>query len=318
MKLVVLDGYAMNPGDMSWDILGAFGEITVYDRTTKDQTVNRIQDADAVFTNKTPLSREILMKARKLKYIGVLATGYNVVDVEAAMEKRITVTNVPGYSTDAVSQMVMALLLELCHHAGNHSLEVKGGAWSKSKDFTFWSYPLVELNEKTMGIIGFGQIGRSVAKLASAFGMKILYFSRNKKDYAMESGAEYSDIDTLLRRSDVVSLNCPLTDETRNLINIDTLLKMKKTAFLINTSRGPVVNEADLADVLNSGGIAGAGLDVLSREPARVDNPLLKAKNCIITPHIAWATQEARQRLMNITIGNFKAYVEGNPVNTVR
>ena len=318
MKLVVLDGYAMNPGDMSWDILGAFGEITVYDRTTKDQTVNRIQDADAVFTNKTLLSREILMKARKLKYIGVLATGYNVVDVEAAMEKRITVTNVPGYSTDAVSQMVMALLLELCHHAGNHSLEVKGGAWSKSKDFTFWSYPLVELNEKTMGIIGFGQIGRSVAKLASAFGMKILYFSRNKKDYAMESGAEYSDIDTLLRRSDVVSLNCPLTDETRNLINIDTLLKMKKTAFLINTSRGPVVNEADLADVLNSGGIAGAGLDVLSREPARVDNPLLKAKNCIITPHIAWATQEARQRLMNITIGNFKAYVEGNPVNTVR
>jgi len=318
MKLVVLDGYAMNPGDMSWNRLDAFGEITVYDRTPKDQTINRIQDADVVFTNKTPLRRDILMNANKLKYIGVLATGYNVVDVDAAMEKGITVTNVPGYSTDAVSQMVMALILELCHRAGDHSCEVKGGAWSKSKDFAYWSYPLVELKGKTMGIIGFGQIGKSVAKLASAFGMKILYFSRNKKDYAMESGAEYSDIDTLLRHSDVVSLNCPLTDETRNLINLDTLSKMKKTAFLINTSRGPVVNEADLADTLNSGGIAGAGLDVLSREPAREDNPLLKAKNCIITPHIAWATKEARQRLMDIAIGNFEAYVEGNPVNTVR
>lgn len=318
MKIVVLDGYAMNPGDMSWNGLRAFGNVTVYDRTPEDKVMERIKGADAVFTNKTLLRREVLSNADNLKYIGVLATGYNVVDIEAASEKGIIVTNVPGYSTDTVAQMVMALILELCHRAGDHSREVKDGAWSSSKDFAFWSYPLVELKGKTLGIIGFGKIGRAVAKLAAAFGMKILYYSRNRKDYAAESKAEYSEIDVLLNGSDVVSLNCILTDETRNLINKKTLLQMKKTAFLINTSRGPVVNEADLAEALNTGKIAGAGLDVLSREPARTDNPLLKAKNCIITPHIAWATKEARQRLMDITVDNFKAFIEGKPNNIVR
>lgn len=317
MNIVVLDGYAMNPGDMSWDELGAFGELTVYDRTPVELILERALDADAVFTNKTPLNRETIEKLPGLKYIGVLATGYNVVDVKAATEKGITVTNIPGYSTDDVAQFVMALVLELCHHVGEHAREVRNGSWCSSIDFSYWSYPLIGLKGKTMGIIGFGQIGRAVAKLASAFGMRIFYNSRSRKEYDVESGAAYTNLDELLKNSDIVSLNCPLTDDTEGLINRRTLSLMKKTAFIINTSRGPVVNEQDLADSLNLNQIAGAGLDVLSVEPALEANPLLSAKNCIITPHIAWATNEARQRLMKKVIGNFKAFLDGNPENVV-
>ncbi len=317
MKIVVLDGYALNPGDITWKNLADIGNLTVYDRTSKDKVIERISGAEAVFTNKTAIGRATLEKADKLKYIGVLATGYNVIDVEAAVEMGITVTNIPGYSTNAVAQMVMALLLEMCHHAGAHSLDVKNGAWSNSKDFAFWNYPLVELEGKTMGIIGFGQIGRAVAKLAAAFGMNVIYNSRNKKTYDSKSRATFSKINDLLAQADVISLNCPLTDETRNLINKEAIAKMKKSAMLINTARGPVVNEADLADALNDERIAGAAVDVLSHEPAKPGNPLLTAKNCIITPHIAWAAKEARLRLMDIAANNLKAYISGEPVNTV-
>ncbi len=317
MKIVVLDGYALNPGDMSWMGFDKFGEVIVYDRTPKNKIIERIGDAEAVLTNKTPMYLETLEKLNNLKYIGVLATGFNVVDIDAATKNGISVTNIPGYSTDAVAQMVMALTLELCHHTGDHSREVKAGAWSASKDFTFWNYPLVELKGKSIGIIGFGQIGRAVARLAKAFGMNILYNSRTKKEYAKESDAIYTDLDSLIEQSDVISLNCPLTDETRNLINKETLEKMKNSAFLINTARGPVVNENDLAEALNANIIAGAAVDVLSKEPADKKNPLLSAKNCIITPHIAWATKEARERLMAIAIENVKAYIEGEPRNLV-
>lgn len=317
MKIVVLDGYALNPGDMSWMGFDSFGEVIVYDRTPKDKILERIGDAEVVLTNKTPLNREILEKIHNLKYIGVLATGYNVVDIEFAIKRGITVTNIPGYSTEAVAQMVMALILELCHHAGDHSREVKSGAWSASKDFAFWSYPLVELKDKTIGIIGFGQIGRAVAVLAKAFGMNILYNSRTQKEYTKDTEATFTDLDSLIEHSDVITLNCPLTDETKDLINKETLAKMKKSAFLINTARGPVVNEYDLAEALNMGVIAGAAVDVLSKEPADKENPLLNTKNCIITPHIAWATKEARERLMTIAIENVKEYIEGTPQNTV-
>jgi len=317
MKIVVLDGYVLNPGDMSWTGFDKFGEVIVYDRTPKDKIIERIQDAEAVLTNKTSLRREMFDKLNKLKYIGVLATGFNVIDINAATENGISVTNIPGYSTDAVAQMVMALTLELCHHAGDHSREVKAGAWSESVDFAFWNYPLVELKNKTMGIIGFGQIGRAVALLARAFGMNIIYNSRTPKEYANETGAIYTDLNSLFEQSDVISLNSPLTDETRNLINRETLAKMKKSAFLINTARGPIINEEDLANALNSDVIAGAAVDVLSREPADKNNPLLSAKNCIITPHIAWATKEARERLMTIAIANIEAYIDGNPQNIV-
>ena len=284
-------GYALNPGDMSWKGFDKFGEVMVYDRTPKDKILERIKDAEAVLINKTPLNRKTLEKLHNLKYIGVLATGYNMVNIEVAVKRGIAVTNITGYSTDAVAQMVIALLLELCHHAGDHSREVKAGAWSASKDFAFWNYPLVELKEKTIGIIGFGQIGSAGARLAKAFGMNILYNSRLKKGYAKDSNAIYTDLDSLIEQSDVISLNCPLTDETRNLINKETLEKMKKSSFLINTARGPIVNENNLAEALNTGIIAGAAVDVLSREPADKENPLLSAKNCIITPHIAWATK---------------------------
>ena len=317
MKIVILDGYVLNPGDMSWAGFDKFGEVIVYDRTPKDKIIERIQDAEAVLTNKTSLRRETFDKLNKLKYIGVLATGFNVVDIDAATENGISVTNIPSYSTDAVAQMVMALTLELCHHVGVHSMEVKAGAWSESIDFAFWNYPLVELKNKTMGIIGFGQIGRAVALLARAFGMNIIYNGRTPKDYASETGAIYTDLNSLFEKSDVISLNSPLTDETRDLINRETLAKMKKSAFLINTARGPIINEEDLANALNSDVIAGAAVDVLSREPADKNNPLLSAKNCIITPHIAWATKEARERLMTIAIANIEAYIDGNPKNIV-
>ena len=318
MKIVVLDGYALNPGDLSWDPIKELGDVEIYHRTPDDLIIERARGAEILLTNKTPLTRETLSQLPDVKYIGVLATGYNVVDIDAAKERNIIVTNVPAYSTDSVAQLVFALLLEHCHHVQNHSNAVRRGDWSNSKDFTFWNYPLIELAGKTMGIIGFGRIGQKVADVAEVFGMKVIAHSRTITDQSHRKNFRWAQsLDELLQESDVVSIHCPLFEETRGLINMDRLKKMKKTAFLINTSRGPVVVEEDLAEALNKGIIAGAGLDVLSQEPPAKDNPLLTAKNCIITPHIAWATKEARQRLMKIATDNLKAYLEGKPINIV-
>ncbi|WP_449437876.1 D-2-hydroxyacid dehydrogenase [Pedobacter steynii] len=317
MKIVILDGYTLNPGDLSWDGLKEFGEVTLYDRTPVDEVVERSKGADVIFTNKTPVNAEALNSLPDLKYIGVLATGYNIVDTQIAREKGITVSNVPGYGTPSVVQMTFALLLELCLHVQRHNDAVASGRWASSTDFCFWDYPLVELTGKTMGIIGFGDIGRQVADVATAFGMKVIGTSRNRTDQSHRSNFKWAEIPELLEQSDVVSIHCPLTPETKGLINKENLLRMKSSAFLLNTSRGPVIIEEDLAEALNNSKIAGAGLDVLSVEPPSKDNPLFGAKNCIITPHIAWATKEARARLMEITIRNLSAYKNGNPVNVV-
>ncbi|ATP58923.1 glycerate dehydrogenase [Pedobacter ginsengisoli] len=317
MKIVILDGYTLNPGDLSWDGLKEFGEVTLYDRTPVSEVVERSKGADVIFTNKTPVNAEALNSLPDLKYIGVLATGYNIVDTQMAREKGITVSNVPGYGTPSVVQMTFALLLELCLHVQRHSDAVVSGRWASSTDFCFWDYPLVELTGKTMGIIGFGDIGRQVADVATAFGMKVIGTSRNRTDQSHRSNFKWAEIPELLEQSDVVSIHCPLTPETKGLINKENLLRMKSSAFLLNTSRGPVIIEEDLAEALNNSKIAGAGLDVLSVEPPSKDNPLFGAKNCIITPHIAWATKEARARLMEITIRNLSAYKNGNPVNVV-
>ncbi len=317
MKIVILDGHTLNPGDLSWDGLKEFGEVTLYDRTPVGEVVERSKGADVIFTNKTPVNAEALNSLPDLKYIGVLATGYNIVDTQMAREKGITVSNVPGYGTPSVVQMTFALLLELCLHVQRHSDAVASGRWASSTDFCFWDYPLVELTGKTMGIIGFGDIGRQVADVATAFGMKVIGTSRNRTDQSHRSNFKWAEIPELLEQSDVVSIHCPLTPETKGLINKENLLRMKSSAFLLNTSRGPVIIEEDLAEALNNSKIAGAGLDVLSVEPPSKDNPLFGAKNCIITPHIAWATKEARARLMEITIRNLSAYKNGNPVNVV-
>jgi len=317
MKIVVLDGYTLNPGDISWDGLKQFGDVTIYDRTPADKIVERAAGAEIVYTNKTPLNREALNQLPSLKFIGVLATGYNIVDTEAAKEKEITVTNVPGYGTGAVAQMTFALLLELCHHVQYHSDSVMKGGWSQSVDFCFWDYPLIELAGKTMGIIGFGNIGRKVADIATAFGMHIIGNDNFKTDQSHRSNFQWADVNQLLAQSDVVSIHCPLFPETKGLINKESLKLMKNSAFLLNTSRGPVIVDEDLAEALNSGTIAGAGIDVLSVEPPSKDNPLFTAKNCIITPHIAWATKEARIRLMDIAVNNLSAFINGNPVNVV-
>jgi len=317
MKIVILDGYTLNPGDLSWDGLKQFGEVTLYDRTPVDQVVERSKGADVIFTNKTPVNAEALNSLPDLKYIGVLATGYNIVDIQMAGEKGITVSNVPGYGTPSVVQLTFGLLLELCLHVQRHSDAVASGRWASSADFCFWDYPLVELTGKTMGIIGFGDIGRQVADVATAFGMKIIGTSRNRTDQSQRSNFKWAEIPELLEQSDVVSIHCPLTPETKGLIKKENLQRMKSSAFLLNTSRGPVIVEEDLAEALNNNIIAGAGLDVLSVEPPAKDNPLFGAKNCIITPHIAWATKEARTRLMETTISNLTAYKNGNPVNVV-
>lgn len=317
MKIVILDGYTLNPGDLSWDGLKQFGEVTLYDRTPVDKVVERSKGADVIFTNKTPVNAEALNSLPDLKYIGVLATGYNIVDTQIAREKGITVSNVPGYGTPSVVQLTFALLLELCLHVQRHSDAVVSGRWASSADFCFWDYPLIELTGKTMGIIGFGDIGRQVADVAAAFGMKIIGTSRKRTDQSHRSNFKWAEIPELLEESDVVSIHCPLTPETKGLINKENLQRMKSSAFLLNTSRGPIIIEEDLAEALNNSKIAGAGLDVLSVEPPAKDNPLFGAKNCIITPHIAWATKEARARLMEITIGNLTAYKNGNPLNVV-
>ena len=311
MKIVVLDGYAANPGDLSWAPLEALGELTVYDRTPADQIAARIADAELVLTNKAVLSRELIAGAKKLKYIGVLATGYNVVDVAAAAELGVVVTNIPAYSTDSVAQLVFALLLEICHNVGHHSQAVHAGRWSANQDFCFWDTPLIELAGKTMGIVGYGRIGHKVAEIARCFGMNVIAWTRTPRD------PECVSLDELLERSDVISLHCPLFPETKNLINRDTIAKMKDGVILINTSRGPVVNDADLREALESGKVYAAGADVSTVEPIPADSPLLGAKNMFLTPHIAWATFEARERLMDIAVKNVEAFLAGTPVNTV-
>lgn len=317
MKIVVLDGYTLNPGDLSWEGLRKYGEVTVYDRTPADKVAERISDAEAVFTNKTPITRETLEACKSIKYIGVLATGYNIVDVGAARERNIPVCNVPTYGTAAVSQFAIALLLEMCHHVGEHSQTVKAGDWSNSQDWCYWNYPLVELDGKIMGIIGFGRIGQATGRLAQAFGMKVLAYDEHPNHKLESETLKYVTLNELLEKSDVISLHCPLFPSTEGIINKDNIAKMKDGAMLINTSRGPLVVEQDLADALNSGKLAGAAVDVVSAEPIKPDNPLLTAKNCIITPHIAWAPKESRKRLMDTTVDNLEKFMNGNPVNVV-
>ncbi len=315
MKIVVLDGYTLNPGDLSWEGIKQLGDCTVYDRTPAEKTVERAKGAQAVFTNKVVFNQQIISQLPGLQFIGVLATGYNVVDLEAAGEAGIVVTNIPAYSTASVAQMVFSHILHLVQNVSEHAASVRKSEWVSSVDFTYHITPQTELAGKTLGIIGFGQIGQAVAKAGRAFGMKILFNNRSPKETEIE--AQQVDLDTLLSESDFISLNCPLTSENAGFINQEAIEKMKKTAILINTGRGQLINEHDLAGALNKERIAGAGLDVLSTEPPLPDNPLLSAKNCHITPHIAWATTEARQRLMKIATENLKAFSEGTPINVV-
>ncbi|HIY55598.1 MAG TPA: D-2-hydroxyacid dehydrogenase [Candidatus Dorea merdavium] len=317
MKIVVLDGYTLNPGDITWEGMEALGELTVYDRTKAEDVAARIGDADVVYTNKTPITKETLDACPNVKFIGVLATGYNIVDIAAAKEKGIPVSNIPTYGTAAVSQFAIGLLLELCHHIGEHSDAVKAGEWTSNPDWCFWKYPLVELDGKTMGIIGFGRIGQDTGKIAQALGMKVLAYDAFKRPELETETCHYVDLDTLLAESDVIALHCPLFPDTEGIINKDTIAKMKDGVMIINNSRGPLVVEQDLRDALDSGKVAGAAVDVVSTEPIRMDNPLIGAKNVIITPHISWAPKESRQRLMNIAVDNLKCYVEGKPQNVV-
>lgn len=317
MKIVVLDGYTLNPGDISWEGMEAFGEVTVYDRTKAEEVVERIGDAEVVYTNKTPITKETMDACPNMKFIGVLATGYNIVDIAAAKEKGIPVSNIPTYGTAAVSQFAIALLLELCHHIGEHSDAVKAGEWTSNPDWCFWKYPLVELAGKNMGIIGFGRIGQDTGKIAQALGMKVLAYDAFKRPELESDTCKYVDLDTLLAESDVISLHCPLFPDTEGIINKDTIAKMKDGVMIINDSRGPLIVEQDLRDALDSGKVAGAALDVVSTEPIQMDNPLLGAKNVILTPHIAWAPKESRQRLMDIAVDNLKCYVDGKPQNVV-
>lgn len=317
MKIVILDGYAANPGDLSWDEFAKLGELEVFDRTAKEQMVARLQGAAVALTNKAVLDRAVISALPDLRYIGVTATGYNIVDIAAARERGVVVCNVPEYSTPDVAQAVFALLLELTNRTGHHAETVRSGKWSKAQDFAYWDYPLVGLSGLTLGIIGFGRIGRAVARIGQAFGTKILAMRRSSSTSVESDGVRSVDLDTLLRESDVITLHCPLTPETTRMVNTQFLAKMKRTAFLINTARGGLVDEPALADVLNRSRIAGAGLDVLSVEPPRPDNPLLNAKNCIITPHIAWATKTARIRLLQVTADNIRAWQNRKAQNVV-
>ena len=316
MKIVILDGYTENPGDLSWAGLEALGQVTVYDRTPASEILARAKGAEVLLTNKTPLSAETLATlAPQLRYIGVLATGYNVVDVEAAKAQGVPVCNIPTYGTTAVAQFVMALLLELCHHVGDHSRSVKAGDWSRCPDFCYWNSPLIELAGKTFGVIGYGRIGRAAARLAAAFGMEVLAYDTHAT--GMDEVARLVSLDEVLEKSDVISLHCPLFESNRGMINQESIARMKDGVLLINTSRGPLIDEAALAQALHTGKVAGAGLDVLETEPARPDNPLLAEPNCLITPHIAWAPKESRQRLMDIAVANLAAWLDGKPQNVV-
>ncbi len=319
MKIVVLDGYTENPGDLSWGELEALGELTVYDRTPvndEEEIIRRIGDAELVYTNKTPITRKVIDACPNMKFISLLATGYNVVDYAYAAEKKIPVTNVPTYGTASVGQFAIGLLLEICHHIGHHSESVHAGNWTNNIDWCYWDYPLIELDGKTMGIIGFGRIGQATGRIAKALGMKVLAYD-NHPNESGKALAEYVDLDTLLASSDVIALHCPLFPDTQGIVNKDTIAKMKDGVIILNNSRGPLVVEQDLADALNSGKVAAAGLDVVSTEPIKADNPLLSAKNCIITPHISWAPKESRQRIMDCAVANAKAYLEGKLINVV-
>jgi glycerate dehydrogenase len=316
MKIVVLDGYTLNPGDLTWEGLEKLGDLIVYDRTREDKIVERIGDAEVIFINKIKITREILEQTN-VKYIGVLATGFNVVDIEAAKEKGVLVSNIPTYGTASVAQMIFALLLEICHHVGAHDAAVKSGEWTNKTDFCFWNYPLIELAGKTMGIIGYGRIGQTTGVIAQAFGMKVLAYNRHP-DKSLESETlKFVELEELFSESDVISLHCPLLDSTKGIINKSSIAKMKDGVIIINTSRGPLIVEADLAEALNSGKVYAAGVDVVSVEPIEADNPLLKAKNIFITPHIAWAPIESRKRLMNIAAENLRSYINRNPENIV-
>lgn len=310
-KIVVLDGYTLNPGDLSWDDLAAFGDLTVYDRTDPRDVISRIAGSTVVITNKTPLTEETIKSNKNLRYIGLIATGHDVVDKKAASAAGVVVTNVPAYSTMAVAQMTIALLLEICHRTAHHSSAVFSGQWPLRKDDTFWDYPIIELDQKKIGIIGYGRIGRQTAKIAKALGMKVLAYSRTAAD------PEIVSLEELYSSADVISLHCPLSEETFQMINSNSIEKMKEGVIIINTARGKLIDEQALAEALNSGKVYAAGLDVVSKEPIEPGNPLLKAKNCFITPHISWVPIEARQRLMDVAVNNLREFISGNPVNQV-
>lgn len=317
MKIVILDGYTENPGDLSWEGFAALGELTVHERTANTaQAIERIGDAQIVITNKTAITRQLMDACPSIRYVGVLATGYNVVDTAAAKEKNITVCNIPTYGTDAVGQFAIALLLEICHRIGHHDRAVHAGRWECSEDFCFWDYPLIELTGKTMGIIGFGRIGRRTGAIAKALGMNVIAHDECTSADG-EAIAQYVSLDELLVKSDVISLHCPLFPATEGIINKTSISKMKDGVIIINNSRGPLIVEQDLADALDSGKVYAAGLDVVSSEPIDPENPLLRAQNCILTPHISWAPKESRQRLMDIAVENLRAYLGGAPVNVV-
>ena len=317
MKIVILDGYTLNPGDLTWEGFEKLGELEIYDRTSVDKISERVKDAEIIITNKTPLTKETFKQNPKIKYVGVLATGYNVVDVEAAKDLGIVVTNIPTYGTTAVAQMATALLLEMCHHVWAHSEDVRSGGWTNNIDWCFWNYPLIELAGKNVGIIGFGRIGQNFAKIAQALGMNVLAYDDYQNKELESETMRYVSLDELLTQSDVISLHCPLFESTQGIINKENIAKMKDGVMIINTSRGPLIVEEDLADALNSGKVAGAALDVLSVEPPTMDNPLMSAKNCIITPHIAWAPKESRERLMNIAVENLEKFLLEQPQNVV-
>ncbi|PAW84385.1 MAG: glycerate dehydrogenase [Pedosphaera sp. Tous-C6FEB] len=315
MKIVVLDGYTLNPGDLSWDALRALVEVQLFDRTPPDQVAARCADAEIVITNKALLPREVIAALPRLRFIAVTATGFNIVDVAAARERGIPVSNVPLYGTRAVAQLTIALLLELCHRVGQHSDSVRAGDWVKSADWSYWRHPLLELDGLSFGVIGWGRIGQATADIARAMGMKILAASRSPKP--PQAGVEFTELESVFRRADVLSLHCPLTPDTKSVVNAARLALMKPTAFLLNTSRGPLLDEAAVAEALNTGRLAGAGLDVLSAEPPKADNPLLTARNCLITPHLAWAAKAARARLMATTVDNVRAFLAGPAQNVV-
>lgn len=319
MKIVILDGYTENPGDLSWKGLENLGSLKVYERTSltdEQEIIERIGDAEIVLTNKTPITKSTIDACPDLKFIAMLATGYNVVDAAYAKERGIPVSNVPAYGTASVSQYAIALLLEVCHHIGHHSNAVMEGRWAACEDFCFWDYPLIELEKKTMGIIGFGRIGQSTGRIAKTLGMKVLAYDVYPNETGREIG-EYVDLDTLLASSDVIALHCNLTAENTGIINKKNIAKMKDNVIILNNARGQLIAEQDLADALNQGKVAAAALDVVSTEPIRTDNPLLQAKNCLITPHISWAPVESRQRIMDCSVENVKAFLDGAPINVV-
>ncbi len=317
MKIVVLDGATLNPGDLSWEKLSDQGELSIYDRTPPELVVERIGDAEIVYTNKTIITREHLAACTKVRFIGVLATGYNVVDIQAARERGIDVCNIPTYGTMSVAQYAAALMLELCHRVGRHANDVRAGNWSKCPEFCYWLNPLTELDGKTLGLLGFGRIGQAFARIAQAFGMNVAVYDKVVNKSLESPTLKYVTLDELYAGSDVISLHCPLFEDNKGMINRESIARMKPGVMLINTSRGPLINELDLAAALQSGHVAGAAVDVLSCEPPKPDNPLLSAPNCIVTPHIAWATLEARQRLMNIAVDNLICFKSGKPQNVV-